>query len=195
METVREYPNGSSEVVKVVDEPGVPEKPAWDEYEDVLRYIPFTDRQMAERRAAKAQAALSDAQAAQMLAAASIAVAAMPLDDGQASAVSMLIPEWSPSRHYEEGDVCRRGGGLHRCRQAHDPQEPWTPEAAPSLWQRIGEPVGGVWPWIQRDDGYGPGDVVAFEGSKWRSAIPGNVWMPGVYGWDAIEESEGRDPE
>lgn len=52
-ETVREYPNGGKEVAWVVDVPGVPAKDAWDEYEDILRFIPFTAAQMAQKRIAE----------------------------------------------------------------------------------------------------------------------------------------------
>ena len=52
-ETVKEYPNGGKEVAWVADMPGVAAKEAWDEYEDILRFIPFTASQMAQRRIAE----------------------------------------------------------------------------------------------------------------------------------------------
>lgn len=51
--TVKEYPNGGKDVVWVVDVPGVAAKEAWDEYEDILRFIPFSAAQMAQRRIAE----------------------------------------------------------------------------------------------------------------------------------------------
>lgn len=47
-ETIAEYPNGGKDVEKVVDVPGVPAQEAWDEYEDILRYIRYTDDQLKE---------------------------------------------------------------------------------------------------------------------------------------------------
>lgn len=47
-ETVAVYPNGGKDVQKVIDTPGVSAKDAWDEYEDVLRYIPYTPDELAE---------------------------------------------------------------------------------------------------------------------------------------------------
>lgn len=41
-ETVKEYPNGGKDLEKVVDVPGVEASHAWDEYEDILRYIRYT---------------------------------------------------------------------------------------------------------------------------------------------------------
>lgn len=52
-ETVKEYPNGGKDVVWVVDVPGVAAKEARDEYEDILRFIPFSAAQMAQRRIAE----------------------------------------------------------------------------------------------------------------------------------------------
>ena len=41
-ETVAEYPNGGKDVAWVVDAPGAAPREAWDEYEDIYRYIPYT---------------------------------------------------------------------------------------------------------------------------------------------------------
>ena len=40
--TVKEYPNGGKDVAWVVDVPSVEARQAWDEYEDILRYTPYT---------------------------------------------------------------------------------------------------------------------------------------------------------
>lgn len=47
-ETDRIYPNGGKDVRKVIDVPGVKAKGAWDEYETVLRYVRYTEEQLAE---------------------------------------------------------------------------------------------------------------------------------------------------
>lgn len=47
-ETVAEYPNGGRDVAWVVDVPGVEAQAAWDEYEDIHRYILFTAEELAE---------------------------------------------------------------------------------------------------------------------------------------------------
>lgn len=46
-ETVCEYLNGGKDVVKVVDVPGVEAKDAWDEYETIKRYVPYTEEELA----------------------------------------------------------------------------------------------------------------------------------------------------
>lgn len=48
-ETEREYPNGGRDVKKVIDVPAVEGKEAWDEYEDIQRYILYTPEEYAER--------------------------------------------------------------------------------------------------------------------------------------------------
>lgn len=48
-EVIAEYPNGGKDVEMVVDVPAVEAKPAWDEYEDILRYIPYTEEELAIR--------------------------------------------------------------------------------------------------------------------------------------------------
>lgn len=52
-ETVKEYPNGGKEVAWVVDVPGVAAKDAWDECEEILRYVPYTAVELAQRRIAE----------------------------------------------------------------------------------------------------------------------------------------------
>ena len=48
-EVVTEYPNGGKDVEMVVDVPAVESKPAWDEYEEILRYTPYTEEELAIR--------------------------------------------------------------------------------------------------------------------------------------------------
>lgn len=48
--TVREYPNGGKDVDWVVDTPAEEAKEAFDEYEDIQRYVLFTESELATRR-------------------------------------------------------------------------------------------------------------------------------------------------
>lgn len=47
-EVVARYPNGGKDIIKVIDTPGVPLSEAWDEYEDILRFIPYTPEELAK---------------------------------------------------------------------------------------------------------------------------------------------------
>lgn len=52
-ETVAEYPNGGKDVAWVVDVPGVEARDAWDEYEDIFRYVSYTEEELAQIEAEK----------------------------------------------------------------------------------------------------------------------------------------------
>ena len=46
-EEVAVYPNGGKDFAKVIDVPAVEAVEAWDEYEDIMRYIPYTPEELA----------------------------------------------------------------------------------------------------------------------------------------------------
>ena len=50
-ETIAKYPNGGKDIKWVIDVPGVEAKEAWDEYEDIQRYILYTEEQLAAKEA------------------------------------------------------------------------------------------------------------------------------------------------
>ena len=47
-EVEREYPNGGKDVRWIIDVEGVEAAEAWDEYEDIYRYILYTPEELAE---------------------------------------------------------------------------------------------------------------------------------------------------
>lgn len=55
-EVIAEYPNGGKDVRWVVDVEAVKAVEAWDEYEDIMRYIEYTEEELAERKAAEEEA-------------------------------------------------------------------------------------------------------------------------------------------
>lgn len=55
-QTIAQYPNGGKDVDWIIDVPAVEAKEAWDEYEDILRFIPYTEEELAEREAAEEEA-------------------------------------------------------------------------------------------------------------------------------------------
>lgn len=64
-EVIAEYPNGGKDVKWVIDVPGVEAKEAWDEYEDIQRYVLYTEEELAARdaeRKAKEEEAMLNAQ-------------------------------------------------------------------------------------------------------------------------------------
>ena len=59
-EVVAEYPNGGKDVEWCVDVPGVAARDAWDEYEDILRFVPFTEAETVAIRMDELKALLRD---------------------------------------------------------------------------------------------------------------------------------------
>ena len=59
-EVIREYPNGGKDVEWVIDVPEVAAKFAWDEYEDINVFIPFTAKELADREIKALKAKLSE---------------------------------------------------------------------------------------------------------------------------------------
>ena len=59
-ETVAQYPNGGKDLKWVVDVPAVKSEDAWDEYEDILRFVPFTEAEAATNRIADLKKMLAD---------------------------------------------------------------------------------------------------------------------------------------
>lgn len=59
-QTVTEYANGGKDVVWVVDTPAVKERAAYDEYEDIRVFIPYSEAELASREIADLKAKLSN---------------------------------------------------------------------------------------------------------------------------------------
>ena len=113
------------------------------------------------------------------------------IDGVTAGEHSELFAEWAYPVSYKIGQIRRYGGNLYRCIQDHTSQEDWTPEAASSLWARAADPTE-EWPqWSQpvgAHDAYNTGDKVSHNGKHWISTASGNVWEPGVYGWEEVTD-------
>lgn len=58
--TIKEYPNGGKDVDWVVDVPAVEAKEAWDEYEDILRFVAYTTKELATFRIEELKTKLRD---------------------------------------------------------------------------------------------------------------------------------------
>ena len=115
--------------------------------------------------------------------------AAISLSDEDALEAVQLFPNWNEEGEYEKDMRVLYEGILYRCLQTHIAQAAWTPVAAPSLWAKVLIPDENVIPeWEQPDstNPYKKGDRVSYNGKIWESTIDGNVWAPGVYGWNEV---------
>lgn len=59
-EIVKEYPNGGADVKWVVDIPAIEAKEAYDEYETILRYTPFAEKDLDQRKILELKQKLSE---------------------------------------------------------------------------------------------------------------------------------------
>ena len=113
--------------------------------------------------------------------------ASASLSDDQAWDASELFPKWKTGTDYVTGIRVAFNGRVYKCLQPHRSQDDWTPETAASLWVLIDSPSD-EWPeWRQptgAHDAYNTGYKVSHNGKHWICTIDGNVWEPGVYGWD-----------
>ena len=178
----------------VVDVEYQPAREAWDEYEWVGVYVPFTDEELEANAAAQAEFNRTAAVAEQSRAAVMMLVNAQSatMSDSQAASMPALFADWTVGTDYKPGDIVRYKSGLWRCLQPNTAQDIYPPDGYVAGWKRIGEPdASGVFPWSQplgATDAYHKGDKVTLGGSTWVSIVDWNVWKPGEYGW---EKSDG----
>lgn len=173
----------------IVDTPATRGYEAWDEYETIQRYTPYTEEELAQRAEEQTQAETIALRETQLPMAMSMlmASAAPTLTDTQVKAVSVFFPDWTIGDTYRLGAVARYKGELYRALQDSTGQTAQEPDVSSGLWKRIDQPdKDGVYPWSQplgATDAYKTGDTVTHNGKTWVSDVDGNVWEPGVYGW------------
>lgn len=112
------------------------------------------------------------------------------IDETTATEHASLFGQWVENVAYEQGAIRLFNENLYRCVQAHTSQGDWTPEAAASLWTKIGDPTEEYPEWskpVGSHDVYNTGDKVSYDEKHWESTVDANVWQPGVYGWDEVK--------
>lgn len=109
--------------------------------------------------------------------------------DEQALKASALYPKWKVGIAYQKDERVLYNDILYKVLTGHTSQADWAPDTAPSLFAKVLIPDKNVIPeWEQPEstNPYGKGDKVIHNGKTWQSTIDGNVWEPGVYGWEEI---------
>lgn len=104
---------------------------------------------------------------------------------------AVMFPAWADciGQRAEAGSYWRHGDNLYRVNvgQGHTIQADWPPDQAVSLFSTAANPAD-EWPeWIQPlgvHNAYVKGAKVVHKGKRWTSTVDGNVWEPGVYGWE-----------
>ncbi len=113
------------------------------------------------------------------------------IDDVTATEHTDLFSPWVSGVAYAVGALRQYNNQLYRCLQAHISQDDWTPDAATSLWSKVGNPAEEYPAWSQpigSHDAYAEGDKVTHNGKKWVSTCNANVWEPDGYGWKEVIE-------
>jgi len=119
--------------------------------------------------------------------------ASASLDDTDALSAVELFPFWKADTHYAKPVRVRdpEDGFLYRLiPDTHDSQSDWPPHLVPAIWTRVDDPAE-EWPeWRQplgSEDAYAANAKVSHDGKHWINTFgDGNVWEPGVFGWDEV---------
>lgn len=183
------------DVKTIIDVPGVEAKDAWDEQEEIQRYIPYTAEELDKIAKEKADAQASAAVAAAEKSAIRLIMQkiAPSLSTDELMQVAAILPNWDASKTYTEGDIVRYQQSLY---QAIDEVPANTvPDVATDKWTDMTKPVDGVARWIQpnsAENAYDSAAVVMHDDEQWSSDEDYNMHEPGVEGWtpksDAVAE-------
>lgn len=141
-ETVAEYPNGGKDVEWIVDTPGVEAAEAWDEYEEILRYIPYTETELKLQEYERNRQPLSEMEVLKILLAEQVNT--LTVDDRTALRMRRFYPEWVAGLNYSVGHKVQRNDKLWRVVRPHTSQTGWEPENVPALWEQINETNSGT---------------------------------------------------
>lgn len=183
------------DVKTIIDVPGVEAKEAWDEQEEIQRYIPYTAEELDKIAKEKADAQASAAVAAAEKSAIRLIVQkiAPSLSTDELMQVAAILPNWDASKTHIANDIVRYQQSLY---QAHgDVPANTVPDAATDKWMDLTKPVDGVARWIQpnsAENAYDSAAVVMHDDQQWSSNEDYNMHEPGVDGWtlksDAVAE-------
>lgn len=183
------------DVKTIIDVPGVEAKPAYDEQEEIQRYIPYTaeelDKIAKEKTDAQASAAVADAEKSAIRLIMQKITPSLSTDE--LMQVAAILPNWDASKTYTEDDIVRYQQSLYQA--IGEVPANTVPDAATDKWKNLTKPVDGVARWIQpnsAENAYDSAAVVMHDDEQWSSDEDYNMHEPGVDGWtsngDAVAE-------
>lgn len=186
-EVIAEYENGGQDLEEVIDVEYQPAKDAWDEYEDIFVYVPYTKEQMNQVLNNKYIPSVNE----------SVAVFAKeylrtnaPRTLSAKLAVSGLYDTWTADK-YEVGDIRNYAGQTWECHQAHD--NAVYPDINPDnlqTWATFWHPLHGEsvetarpWtkPWAGTTDMYHKGEYMVYTDGKVYKCVSDTVYSPEEY--------------
>lgn len=109
--------------------------------------------------------------------------------------VPTMFPKYKVGKAYTTKEIFSYGENsagdpqLYQVLQDHTAMDIWTPDTATSLYKKVGVNEDGYAEWVQplgASDAYNTGDIVIHNGIIYKSTADGNVWEPGVYGWEVV---------
>lgn len=174
------------DVQTVIDVPGVEAKAAYDEQEEIQRYIPYTAEELDKIAKEKADAQASAAVAAAEKSAIRIIVKniAPALTTDELLQVAAILPDWDASKTYSEDDVVRYQQSLYQA--IGEVPADTVPNTSTDKWKDLTKPVDGVARWVQpnsAENAYDAEAVVMHDDQQWTSNDDYNMHEPGVDGW------------
>ena len=186
------YPNGGKEYIEVIDVPYQPAKEAWDEYEDIQVYIPYTEEELAQIENSKLNAKYIPS-ASKSMAAFVSAFASSSKDDDLKLSISGLIANWQEGNHVQ-GELANVAGQTWECYSAHD--NAVYPDIIPSnlqTWANFWRPLHAkskenARPWAKPVSGttdmYHVGEYMIFSDEKIYKCVRDTVYSPEEYAAD-----------
>lgn len=120
-------------------------------------------------------------------------VAKQVTDDATALEIMMFYDEWMPDTKYTQNEYLLYKNVLYKSLSEHTSQKNWKPDITPSLYAKVlVDPTGETileWQQPNSTNPYMKGDKVTHNSVTYISTVDNNVWEPGVYGWEIVEES------
>lgn len=174
------------DVKTIIDVPGVEAKPAYDEQEEIQRYIPYTaeelDKIAKEKTDTQASTAVADAEksAIRLI----MQKIAPSLSTDELMQVAAILPNWDASKTYTEDDIVRYQQSLYQA--IGEVPANTVPDVATDKWKNLTKPVDGVARWVQpnsAENAYDSAAVVMHDDEQWSSDEDYNMHEPGVEGW------------
>lgn len=180
------------DVQTVIDVPGVEAKAAYDEQEEIQRYIPYTAEELDKIAKEKADAQASAAVAAAEKSAIHIIVKniAPALTTDELLQVAAILPDWDASKTYSEDDVVRYQQSLYQA--IGEVPADTVPNTSTDKWKDLTKAVDGVARWVQPnsvENAYDAEAVVMHDDRQWTSNDNYNMREPGVDGWTLKDEA------
>lgn len=179
------------DVKTVIDVPGVEAKAAWDEQEEIQRYVPYTSEELDKIAKEKADDQANAAVASAERSAIRIIVTnlAPSLTTDELLTVAAILPNWDASKTYSEDDVVRYQQSLYQA--IGEVPANTIPDTSTDKWKDLTKPVDGVARWVQpnsAENAYDAAAVVMHDDQQWTSNEDYNMHEPGVDGWTSKGE-------